>query len=220
MKILRYTATLLLSATVAHAQWILQINDDLASPLDSSGTLIKASNLGDGTQSPVTFSGIAFDTDLSNVTQVSAPGDRTQSETVYTGGNADIGSLLNTQFIASSWSADSNVVIAFDSLTIGQEYRMQVVLTPEWSWSGAAVIATGGDQIWYDGSTGLEDAVATHTFTAASATMDYTLDNTGDGDGSYHYISAYAFHAIPEPSALALLLGLGGTFFVVYRRRR
>jgi hypothetical protein len=220
MKILRYTAILLLSATAAHAQWTLQINDDLVSALDNSGTLVKASNLGDGTQSAVTFSGITFDTDLSNVTQGTAPGDRSQSEIVYTGGDADIGSLLNTQFIASSWSAPSNVVIALNGLSIGQQYRMQVVLTPEWEWSGAGVTATGGDTIWYDGTNALEEAVGTHLFTADATSMTYTMDNTGDADGSYHYISAYALHAVPEPSTTALVLGLAGVALVMVRRRR
>jgi hypothetical protein len=93
--------------------------------------------------------------------------------------------------------------ITIPSLTIGQEYRLQMI---SFEPSNALVTVEGEATNW-------TNSLFTATWTATDTVANIQLDRTaGEID-----FNGYALHAIPEPAA-TLLGGIGA--FVLLRRRR
>ena len=186
--------------------WTVVDNPDLATDLDNTfGTLFKASNVGNGTQTPVVLDGIAFDTVETNVTGAMS------AFVSYSGADPALLNLLNSNRKASEWGG--GIAINLTGLTVGLDYQIQLVLTGAWAGSSANLYLGSTDYKYvYWGSS--VEKVAKYTFEATATTATVNMyRNTGD-----YYLSAYAVHQeIPEPATM-VLLGLG-TLLGLKRRK-
>lgn len=188
----------LLMGAVNAGTWTVVNNPDLATDLDNTfGTLFKASNVGNGTQTPVTVDGIAFDTAESNVTGAAT------ARVNYSDADPALLNLLNSNRKASEWGG--GIAINLTGLTVGLDYQIQLVLTGAWAGSSANLYLNASDYQYVYFGDGTTEKVAKYTFTAAAQTATVNMyKNKGE-----YYLSAYAVHEeIPEPATM-VLLGLG-----------
>ncbi|MCK4999171.1 MAG: PEP-CTERM sorting domain-containing protein [Anaerohalosphaera sp.] len=199
--------------------WTVTVNNDLGTALDTSGTLFKASNLGLGATAQ-TIGGIAYDVDYSNLTGTD-PASHSMPAKFYTGTDTSLDNLLNNGGKVSVWPAQGgrSLNYNFSGLTIGYDYRFQLILGGDWGGCAANLYgdtAGANDYKYVYFGNGTTEKVATYTWTATAT--DITIQsNAGSGQAS-HYGLAYSVHEIvPEPATMALL-GLGS--LIALKRRK
>lgn len=196
---------------VVQASWVVSTDG----PLDmaNNGLLVKASNFGDGAASQ-TINDIAYDVDYSNIDSPD-PTSHSWADKFYTGTDPAIDNLLNTGAKVSQWGPN-NLNVNLSGLTVGHDYRFQVLIGGAWNGAGCNLYGTAREYK-YVGLSGSQPKLATFSWTADSE--DGTINiNSGGGQGT-QFVLGYAMHntTIPEPASM-LLLGIGG--WLGLRRRR
>ena len=195
---------LMISGTVLGGWSVTTISDPTS--LAGDGVLHKASNFGYGAAAQ-TIGGISYDIDYSNITNASAVSD-SWADKFYSGTDAAINNLMNTGGNVSEWGP-TMMTLNLSGLTVGNDYRFQLITGPAWTGAGANLYANGGADYQYVYFADASVNLATYTWTADSTSL--VVDTTaGSGEGSYYNLG-YAVHdvtSVPEPATL-LLLGAG-----------
>lgn len=207
--------------------------------VSTTGTFLKAFNLGDTTNSPlingVTFAAGPDKNDTNTLTIGTGEGSLTMTangpaNTRISGGtpftaNAspfkDLSANYKTLLKGANYAypaGDLTGTATINSLTIGQIYLVQFwVNDPRGDGIGRTETFTAGNAVTMDyNSTDADGGVGqfvTGTFTADGATQEITTL----ASASYQ-INGYQIRTIPEPSTVAFLLVGLGTFLGVRRR--
>ncbi|MEN8127319.1 MAG: glycosyl hydrolase [Planctomycetota bacterium] len=178
---------------VSHAgTWTVRRNvaaADVPAALLTGGTLVKASNLGGG--GAVTIGGVAFDANTGNVV-----GASNAATAYYSGADADLTALLNTQ--ARTYSTTTPATISFTGLTVGKEYRMQMVTGWAWGWLKYRLTGAQGQTVnlnWKDGDDNPGINIATYIWTADASTATFEfLSTQTNGDWKPADVHAYSLY--------------------------
>lgn len=225
--VLALSAALAVAAGVASAatvSWSSKENlSSTGSDLDNSGTILAAINFSTS-KSPSTINGISFavnnslngsgtywDLDL-NTNRSGWDPNRISYETYYgTGAWAtfDLGSLIDDVIYMYTDAGEvHNLVI--QNLTVGSEYRLQVVFEQAGNRDGQLRSGTDSPVVNYGANKGA--ALITAEWTADGPTQTFRqITHSGS-------VAGFVLTAIPEPSSLAVAsLGLLG---LAVRRRR
>ena len=193
MRKIALLSLLLTAGMLAQAgQWV-SVNEiasagDWWRALANDGRLIKASNLGANAQ-PQVVKGIPFDIDYTNLSGAD-PKSSTWSNKFYSGTYAALSNLLNNGARINP-SGPANLYINISGLTVGKEYRFQVLVGGDWGWCGCNLYAP---EYKYLGLRGNQPTLAIYTWTADAATRRFTI-NSGAGQNTA-YILAYAVHEV------------------------
>lgn len=208
MKRIAILAVCIFAAAANAGVWTVTKNADPASIMLTDGALVKASNLGLDAAAQ-TIGSISYDIAHSNITGAD-PASNSWASKFYSGSDPAMSNLLNSGGKVSIYNP-KNMNITFSGLTVGDDYRFQLILGGAWGGCAANLYGdtTGASDYKYvyfgDGNT---TRLATYTFTAASDTV---IINTNAGNGqANHFNLAYALHntSVPEPATM-LLLALG-----------
>jgi hypothetical protein len=216
LQYLSTVAALVLAQPVLAAVTFTQSTMDITSSgtgaeILNTGTLVEANHFGTAPRfleaaAPVTLdNGLTFGNSVANVSIGGAQNATNSDSKGFTP------AVTNTAFdtFASTyiWIAYSNSVstITIPGLTIGQEYRLQMISFG----SANAGVSVEGDTTTWSNSNSL--------FTADWIAGDTVANIIISRNGGEVNFNGYALHAIPEPSA-ALLGGLGA--LALLRRRR
>jgi len=192
---LSWVVLFIFGASISSAgTWTVDRNvagDSVPALLQTEGTTVKASNLGGG--GAVTVGGVDFDADTSNVT---APDTATTA--YYTGTDADLTALLNTQ--ARTYSTTTSATISFTGLTVGAVYRMQMVTGWAWGWLKYRLTGAQGETVNLNWAQGDDDPginIATYTWTAdaSSATFEFISTQTS-GEWKPAEVMAYSLYQL------------------------
>ncbi|MEN8253828.1 MAG: PEP-CTERM sorting domain-containing protein [Verrucomicrobiota bacterium] len=181
--------------------------DNLGALLKNEGTLVQAGNYNDNAVA-VTVGGIAFAPETAAAGWAAA--------TDYGGTDENINLLVNTQ-VAKNWGEATATTIT--GLTVGQEYRVQVLAGERWGWQDTKVNLLGtapGTGNWIntvDGVKGID--LVTYEFVAAGDTLDIAYASTGTENGQ---LAGYAVHAIPEPATIGLVSMVGAGLLFIRRK--
>lgn len=194
-KKLMFCVSICCIASAAHADWTVVTG---AGPYDmlNNGELVKASNFGDGATAQA-INGIAFDTDYSNIGDAD-PASSSWSSKFYSGTDTAVDNLMNTAAKVSE-GGPTTITFSFSGLTVGHEYRFQLLLGGDWNGCGANLYGDGWSEYKYVYfSSGTVARLATYTWIADDATR-IIRTNAGVGQAN-HYDLAYALHDIQSLS--------------------
>lgn len=182
----------------------------------NTGTLVEANHVGNALdtvmQSAGTVTldnGLAFGNSITGI-NIGGPFHSTISD-AQTRAPLVTNSAFDALTSSYIWIAYSNSVssLTINSLTVGQDYRLQLVSGAPAGGSGLTTVSVEGDTTSWSGT----NSLLTATWTATDTTANIILSRVG---GEIEF-NAYALHAVPEPSAL--LLGSVGVFTLLRRRR-
>jgi hypothetical protein len=204
-----------LAGTASAGLWSTQVITDLESQLQSDGSLVIATNAGAGAgATAVTVGGIDFGTDESMLSRIT-----NHADTIWLDGSETpaVANLMGTGHRIAEWSPDEEISFG-EMFVVGQQYRMQIIIGHAWDWAAVNLVGPDG-QSFYNPDNDLngvpQATLATYEWTATDTIQDFLMD-VGDNQGRVNLLG-FAVHAIPTPSAAALL-GLGG--LATLRRRR
>jgi hypothetical protein len=231
---------LLSSAQAASVSWSAeQIAATGTSQISQQGTFLEGINLGFTGSDDVTIDGVLFaegdnTTDLVNSFTYfdSAVGTNFIASATFTGGTDWFTLGTNTAYAgimdtARGRSTPTNSVFTISSLTIGQEYLLQIFAADLRNISGVnnrSVYMDGsplaGAALGVDGSG--NGTVISGIFTADAATQDITMGIFDPDNGTLvtaWQINGMQLRAIPEPGAFALMAGFLALASIAVRRR-
>lgn len=141
-----------------------------------------------------------------------------ETDTFWTGGDANWDSIMNTQTIRVSTDA---MELVLQNLSDGQEYQIQLFASDDNNSGNRTTVysdaATGGN-IASELRLGDKDYVV-GKFTADGSTQSI-FAQVGSFPTNTSYISGFALTTIPEPGTYALIGGLLALGSVMVRRRR
>ncbi|MCK4999950.1 MAG: hypothetical protein KAS23_10450, partial [Anaerohalosphaera sp.] len=182
--------------------------EDVPGLLLTDGVLVKASNLGGA--GAATVGGVAFDTNDSNVS-----GNFESTTTYYTGVNANLTRLLNSQ--ASTVSTTTPGTISVGGLIIGRKYRLQMVTGWPWGWLKYRLTGAQGETVnlnWIEGDDGPGINIATYLWTADNSNVTFEFISTQSGSWKPVNVHAYSLFQMPQdvtpPSAPLSLAAVPG----------
>lgn len=188
MKKVIVLSVLCLLVGAANAAWVVDLDvvrADVPSYLQTTGTLIKATNL--GVSEAVTVGGVDFDADQSNISNFTG----TATKVYYddgVAGNSDLEKLLNTQ----STRNDSVLATITLDVTAGYYYRVQVISGNRWGWQSIYVEGPTGEVYHFSGNVGGEAVnIGTLEFTAETDTATLRVYSK---DGEQAHIMAYSLY--------------------------
>ena len=178
---------------LANAGWTVVVHEDNSTmpALLNDGYLVKASNLGSNAEAQM-IDGISYDIDYSNITGANPASTEWSDGKFYTGTDAAMFNLLNTGGMVLV-DGSTTMTFTFTGLTIGEEYRFQLLLGGGWGGCAANLYGNNwsGYQYVYFGD-GSRPRLATYTWTA-DATERIIRTNAGSGQAR-HFNLAYAVH--------------------------
>lgn len=183
----------------------------------NTGTLVEANHVGNALdtvmQSAGTVTldnGLAFGNSITSLVSGWSPFHSTSSD-AHNRAPLVINSAFDVLTSSYIWIAYGGSVsnLTINSLTVGQDYRLQLVSVAPAGGSGLTTVSVEGDTTSWSGT----NSLLTATWTATDTTANIILSRVG---GEIEF-NAYALHAVPEPSAL--LLGSVGVFTLLRRRR-
>ena len=206
------------TAQAAAIAWGSATTVSTVSDISTSGSLVEAINLNDGTAGSVTANGVTFANDGSLLSSSS-------SLDLYSGTTGDAGyDQILSNFDFGNGGGLTTLTLGGGNLVPGATYQIQI-----W-WSDTRQSADrsfrygdgdgGGvgnfvDLQGQDNLGGPQYSIG--TFTADGANQNLVLDPAAYGWGNSHF-SAYQIRQVPEPSSTALL-GLGLSSLLLRRRR-
>ena len=177
----------------------------------NDGTLVEANHFGTAPNFLAAAGSVTLDNGLTfgnSTTNINIGGIQNATSTDSKGFTP---AVTNSNFDAFAstyiWIAYSNSssTITIPGLTIGQEYRLQMI---SFGSSGAGVIVEGDATVWNNAN-----SLFTADWIAGDTTANIVLNRTGDEIN----FNGYALHAIPEPGAA--ILGSIGALALLRRRR-
>lgn len=193
--------SLVVVSNFVQAGWTLQLPAS-GTNWSNNGVVVKASNVGpagSGTTAnivPVTISGISFDTDLSNIPEITNGLSVNSGTNFYSGTDPNVANMLDTWLELDSWATPASSTLTFPGLLIGHTYELQALLGFGWSYSAFNLYGAYGEYAYFadddtadDGSIG--KATYTWTATATNATIQLA-DNTPNNGTSQVFVFGYA----------------------------
>lgn len=188
---------------------------------DQSGSLVYAINVGG---SAFTFNN-AVDPDIDFVAS-HADFNSSAFGLGYTGFYASTAASANNALgLSGRYSSDlTGETVTMNNLTIGQQYRIQVLLVDGRGGQNGryGVFDSYTTGVYGNGTTNVtwgDSLLVTGTFTADNTSQSFYLDTkNGNGSSAGGQINGVLLHAIPEPSSTALL-GLAGVAMLIRRKR-
>ena len=179
-----------------------------ATQVDTTGTLIFAVS----DQAAYSVNGVNFSPALFNALVSNLSGG--VSDGAFGPYTTDYAKLLSSGAYRSS---DGTANIAIPSLTIGNQYEVQI-FTPFWDANYQSKFSDGANSANM-GNTSTAPTYVIGTFTADATTKNISFDAASGSP--YGLLSAFQVRAIPEPGSFGLLMmGTLGVVAVVRRHRR